>query len=191
MIYIYPLLYLNLIMALTFFFTSFLILIRKRPLIISASLLLTISVFELLTAYILSLAKSNELLVYLPFLILLIITAFLIGFRIRSLMVYGITFLELQDKITSYLISKNTEFENINGEILIKNNNLKLLFTYNDKLGFAKIKIVGKNSSLLINNLIDELRQSKFKVNLSYSVFTLINGIISLIVYFFVKSFIS
>lgn len=171
-------------MALTFFSLSLLIFIRKRPLVVDFAFLLIISIAELLISYLLSIDKSPAVLEYLPILILVIVAALLSSYRMKGIMVYGVTYAELQDKIVDYLNTKKIEFEQIQTEIYMKKNNIRLLFFYYDKYGYARIMFKGKNSRLLINNIINELRQRNLKVNLSYSIFAFVCGVLSTITYF-------
>jgi len=188
MAYIYPLTYLILLMALASFSMSLLIFIRKRPLVVNFAFLLIISIAELIISYLLCIYKSPAVLESLPILILVILAALFSGYIMKGIMVYGVTYADLQDKIVDYLNTKNVEFEQIQTEIYIKKINIRLLFSYNDKFGYTRIMFKGKNSRLLINSIINELRLRNLKVNLSYSVFALVCGVLSTITYFVLKS---
>ncbi|MDP3442028.1 MAG: hypothetical protein Q8T08_04130 [Ignavibacteria bacterium] len=187
MTYIYPLNYLCLLAALSFYSLSFLIFIRKKPLVINAICVPFIFIIELIISYLLSVVKTPAILDYLPIMIFFVVAALIHGLSSKGIIVYGVTYAELYDKIVNFLNTNKIEFEHSSSNLYLKKHNIKILCSHNDKYAYARIIFEGKNTRLLINKVISELRQRDLKVNRSYSIVALICGIILTITYFFVK----
>jgi hypothetical protein len=188
MTYIYPLNYLCLLAALSFYGLSFLIFIRKKPLVTNANCVPFIFIIELIISYLLSVVKTPAILDYFPIMLFFVVAVLIHGLSSKGIIVYGVTYAELYDKFVNYLNINNIEFEHTSSDLYLKKHNIKILCSYNDKYAYARIVFEGKNARLLINKVISELRKRDLKVNRSYSLVALICGIILTIIYFFIKT---
>lgn len=177
--------------AISFFVLSFLIFILKKPLVINSICVPLIFSIGLVFSYSFSIIKTPALLNYFPIFLFLIAALIYSGFARKGIIVYGVTYAELTDKIIDYLTINKIEFEQTQSTIIIKPHNIIILYFHNDRYAFARLMFKGKNTRQFINKIINELRQKDIKVNKSYSLVALITGIFLVITYFFVKSIIS
>lgn len=176
MSFIYPLTYLTLLIAGTFFFVASLIFIRKKPIIIKSSMVFRIFINELLLSYLISIYEHPSVIDHLFILFFTIPIAISLTYLTKNILIYGATAHDINSEIIKYLKCNNIEFDTVQNDIFLINPNLRLIISSNEKYAFTKIQFKGKGYSYHSDKIIQMIKQEHLKVNLSYCTLALLIG---------------